>query len=160
MTFGFSYIGLLYLLMLFIPNGLWSRNKPIDYETHAAHENKLLVFLERAGELLVTCLALIFADFNIREPSPWSLWLLASFVLMLLYEAYWIRYFRSGKTLRDFYSSLLGIPVAGATLPVAAFFLLGIYGKNPFLLLATAILGIGHIGIHLNHWKEIQQGRS
>ena len=58
--------------------------------------------------------------------------------------------------MKDMYSSLLGIPVAGATLPVTAFLLLGIYGKNIFLLVSTVILGIGHIGIHLNHRKEIK----
>lgn len=158
MTFGFSYIGLLYLLMLFIPNGLWARNKPAGYESQAARENKILVGMERIGEILVTGFSLVFSDFNIREPSLWSLWLLASFALMLLYEVYWIRYFRSEKTLKDFYSSLAGIPVAGATLPAAAFLLLGIYGKNPFMLLAAVILGIGHIGIHLNHRKEIREG--
>ena len=55
----------------------------------------------------------------------------------------------------DFYSSFLGIPVAGASLPVTAFFFLGIYGANFFMLLATMILGIGHIGIHLAHKKEV-----
>jgi hypothetical protein len=28
--------------------------------------------------------------------------------------------------------------------------------RNPFLFVATIILGIGHIGIHLNHKKEIE----
>ncbi len=75
---------------------------------------------------------------------------------MFLYEIYWIKYFKSNKTMKDMYSSLLGIPVAGAILPVIAFFLLGIYVKNIFLIIATIILGIGHIGIHLNHRKEIK----
>lgn len=101
-----------------------------------------------------TCLALIFSDFNINSISYWSIVLLISFVLMLLYEIYWIRYFRSSKSMKDQYSSLLGIPVAGATLPVLSFLLLGIYGKNIFLIVSTVILGIGHIGIHLNHRKE------
>ena len=35
-----------------------------------------------------------------------------------------------------------------------AFLLLGVYGKNIFLIISTIILGIGHIGIHLNHKKE------
>jgi hypothetical protein len=30
---GFSYVGLIYLLMLWIPNTIWSKNKPIDYNT-------------------------------------------------------------------------------------------------------------------------------
>lgn len=74
---------------------------------------------------------------------------------MLLYELNWLRYFKSEKTVKDFYRSLLGIPVAGATLPVIAFLLLGVYGKNLLLIIAALILGIGHIGIHLNHKKEI-----
>lgn len=74
---------------------------------------------------------------------------------MVLYEIYWIKYFKSRKTMKDMYSSLLGIPVAGATLPVLAFFILGIYGNNILLIIATIILGIGHIGIHINHKKEV-----
>ena len=59
--------------------------------------------------------------------------------------------------MKDYYRDLLGIPVAGATLPVVAFFLLGIYGRNVFLIVAVVILGIGHIGIHLNHKKEADE---
>jgi len=155
MHFGFSYIGLIFLLMLMIPNIIWSKNKPENYYKYVGNESRILLIFERAGEVSVTCLALIFDDFNINSISAWSIILLLAFILMVLYEAFWIKYFRSSKTMRDFYSSLLGIPVAGATLPVAAFLLLGIYGKNIFLIAATVILGIGHIGIHLNHRKEL-----
>lgn len=75
---------------------------------------------------------------------------------MILYEIFWIRYFRSEKTMKDFYSGILGIPVAGATLPVLSFMLLAIYGKNILLGAAVVILGIGHIGIHLMHRVEIE----
>ena len=62
--------------------------------------------------------------------------------------------------------SILGIPVAGATLPVAAalliaiyegnlFLLIAIYEGNLFLLIAAIILSIGHIGIHWQHRKEL-----
>ena len=152
--FGFSYIGFIFLLMLMIPNIIWSKNKPEYYDKYVKNENKVLLLFERIGEILVTCISLIFSDFNINKISFWSIILLIAFVTMSLYEIYWIRYFKSGKTMKDMYSSLLGIPVAGATLPVFAFLLLGIYGKNAFLIIATIILGIGHIGIHLNHRKE------
>lgn len=152
--FGFSYIGLIFLLMLFIPNIIWSKNKPKSYEKYVKNENKILLTFERIGEIAVTCLSLIFVDFNINEISTWSAVLLTAFILMVLYEIYWLRYFKSSKTMKDMYSSLLGIPVAGATLPVLSFLLLGIYGKNLFLIVSTVILGIGHIGIHLNHRKE------
>lgn len=155
MQFGFSYIGLIFLLMLMVPNLVWAKNKPRDYESYAEKENKVLLTLERAGEMLVTCTALIFSDFNIKKTGFWSLWLVFACALMVLYEIYWIRYFRSERTMQDMYSSLCGVPVAGATLPVCAFFLLGVYGKNICMILSVVILGIGHIGIHLNHRKEI-----
>ena len=156
--FGFSYVGLIYLFMLFIPNIIWTRNQPKDYEEYVKNENKILKIIERIGEVLVCGCVLIFSDFNIRFNSMWCLWLLISFGLMLLYEVYWIRYFRSEKNMSDFYRSLCGIPVAGATLPVCAFILLGVYGCNIFLIVSTIILGIGHIGIHWRHYKEISEG--
>ena len=155
MNFGFSYVGLLFLLMLFVPNLLWVKHRPQGYDACVGHENRVLVVLERIGEVCVTALSLIFSDFNWHGLSAWALWLVAAAVLMLLYEGYWIRYFRSAKTMRDFYGSFLGIPVAGATLPVAAFLMLAVYGKNAPLFAAAVLLGIGHIGIHLQHRKEI-----
>lgn len=152
--FGFSYVGFLYLIMLFVPNILWAKNKPEGYDKHVGRENQFLLALERIGEVLVSVSVLIFSDFNIRR-TYWCIWLAVSFVSMLCYEVYWVRYFKSKRTMKDFYSSFCGIPVAGATLPVCAFFLLGIYGCNVFLLISVIILGIGHIGIHLQHRAQI-----
>ncbi|MBR4253533.1 MAG: hypothetical protein IKQ16_00415 [Lentisphaeria bacterium] len=159
MNFGFSYVGLIYLVMLTIPNLIWAGNKPKNYGRYAGRENRALLALERIGEVLVSAIALVFSDFNLRPWSAWCLWLVLSFVPMLLYEAFWVRYFRSERTMRDFYRDFAGIPVAGATLPVTGFFLLGIYGKNIPMLIATVILGIGHIGIHLAHAKEEKKSR-
>lgn len=156
MHFGFSYTGVIFLLMLFIPNIIWSKNIPKDYDKYVKNENKILQILERIGEASSSFLVLIFKDFNIEHISFWSIILLLAFLLMILYELYWIRYFKSKKTMKDMYSSIIGIPVAGATLPVFAIFLIGIYGKNIFLIISSIILGIGHIGIHLNHKKEIK----
>lgn len=155
--FGFSYVGLFYIVMLMVPNIIWAKFKPKDYEKYAPNENKVLAAFERTGEVLVTTLALIFSDFNFHPGTftdPWSLFLAASFILMVMYELYWIRYFKSERTMKDQYRSFCGVPVAGATLPVAAFLLLGIYGKNIFLVISVIILGIGHIGIHLAHKKD------
>ena len=151
---GFSYIGLVFLLLLFIPNIIWTRKMPQGYT--AEQENKVLLFFERTGEALTCCCALLFSDFNVHEWSAWSWWLAAAFWCMAMYELWWIRYFRSNRELADFYSSFFGIPVAGATLPVIAFFLLGIYGKVVWMLISVIILGIGHIGIHMQHKKEIK----
>jgi hypothetical protein len=150
---GFSYVGLIYLLMLFIPNMLWTKNKPVEYDSIVKDESKILLLFERIGQVLVTSCALIFVDFNISTFTSWSLWLVISFSLMMLYEICWIKYFKSSKLMKDFYGSFLGIPVPLASLPVMGFLLLGIYGKVIWLIISVIVLGIGHIGIHLQHQK-------
>jgi len=152
--FGLSCTGLVFLAFLFVPNLFWTKHLPQGYS--AEGESRFLRTLEGIGQVLVCAVALCFTDFN---PRPWtarSLWLVLADVLMILYEVWWIRYFLGPKTLADFYSSLFGIPVAGATLPVLAFFCLGLYGRNLWMLLAVAVLGVGHIGIHLQHRRALR----
>ncbi len=154
--FGFSYIGLIYMLMIQIPNIMWARQKPEGYDPSG--ENKVLLIFERVGQALCTAAILLFSDTNPHGWEPWLLWFAASALLMLLYEGFWIRYFRGGHTLRDFYRPLLGVPAPGATLPVAAFLLLGIYGRLVWLIVASIILSIGHIGIHIEHIQKMKAG--
>lgn len=152
---GFSYIGLVYLFMLFIPKIIWSKNQPVD--SNDIKENKILLLFERVGQVLCTFSVLIFSDFNIQKLSIWSLWLVVSFLLMLLYEICWIRYFQKQHTEENFYRSFCYIPIPLASLPVIAFLLLGIYGKVILFIISTIILGIGHIGIHIQHLKGIKE---
>lgn len=162
-TFGFGYMGLIFLLMMFIPNIIFSRNLPENYMAYAKQENKFLQVIEKIGEVAVTFVAVIFTDFNpfVKKLDGFiifplsNLYLVLAFVLMVLYEIYWIRYFKSNHTMKDFYADILGIPLAGATLPVITFLILGIFGKNLAMIIAAIILGIGHIGIHYQHYKKI-----
>ena len=152
MAWHISYIGIIFLLMLFIPNFLWSKRMPKDYEKYAKNENKVLLILERIGQVLVT----FFALFTTAKCGSkwWIIWLIVAAVLMVLYEVFWISYFKSERRMKDFYRSMLGIPLPGATLPVLACALLSIYEGHPILFVSVLILGIGHIGIHWNHFKE------
>ena len=93
MHFGFSYVGLVFLVMLMVPNIIWTKNQPLNYEKYVVNENKYLLLLERIGEVLVSCIVLIFSDFNIKPWSAWEWWLVGAFFLMILYEIYWVRYF-------------------------------------------------------------------
>lgn len=152
--FGFSYVGFVFLLMLIVPNLIWTKNQPKGYDFK--DENKVLLVFERVGQVGITGTSLVFSDFNIHDWSVWSFWLIAAFVLMILYECWWICYFKSNRTWKDFYSSFYGLPVAGAILPVVAFFFLGLYGRVIWLIVSVIIFGIGHIGIHLQHRREMQ----
>ena len=143
------------MLMLQIPNFMWARKKPSGYDPSG--ENKTLLVIERAGQVLCTASILLFTDYEPRSLEPWTAWFIASAALMLLYEFYWVRYFRSKQTVNDFYRPFFGVPAPGATLPVVAFLLLGVYGKVIWLIVSSVILGVGHIGIHLQHIKELKQ---
>ncbi|WP_407413520.1 hypothetical protein [Methanobrevibacter sp.] len=153
MNFGFSYIALIFLIMLFVPNIIWAKNKPEDYDAYSKDENRILTIIERIGQVLIIC-SIFFADDIIF--TPWILMLILAFIFMILYELYWIKYFRSPKTMKDMYSNFLGIPVAGATLPVLAFLFLGIYKMNFFLIFSVLVLAIGHIGIHLDYARRLK----
>lgn len=154
MQFGFSIVGVAFLAMLFVPNIRWAKNQPQGYDEIASHENKTLLALERAGQVLTTTSAVVFVcpqGFSL----PWLLWLLAAILLMVLYEIAWVRYFKDGERLDGMYQPLGPIPVPIASLPVAAFLLLGIWYQSPIAAISAVILGIGHIGIHLGHLREL-----
>lgn len=155
MHLGFSYVGLIMLLMLFIPNFIWTRNQPKGYEEFEKKENKILLMFERVGQFIVTPCAVIFSDFN---PKGWNWWcwvLVLAFLNLVVYDIAWVRYFKSEKTMKDFYKSFLGMPLALATYPVIAFYLLGVFGGNILMIFGAFILGIGHIGIHAQHAREV-----
>lgn len=162
---GFCVTGVVFLLMLFIPNIIWVRGaRPAGYDESAKKENKILLTLERVGEVLISVSLVMFKALDPKVLVlggvffEWRLliWIAAA-VLMILYECYWIRYFRSPRTMGDFYASFAGFPVAGATLPVVACLLLGIYSGNAIVICVSVILGVGHIGIHLEHKKEAER---
>ena len=162
---GFCITGTVFLIMLFVPNIIWAKKgKPAGYDEAAKRENKVLLAAERVGEAAVSVSLLIFTAIEPRVMMlpeglyfEWTmiLWITAA-VLMIMYECYWIRYFHSPKTMKDLYSSFAGAPVAGASLPVLAVLLLGLYSGNLVIIGASVVLGIGHIGIHIMHRRELQ----
>jgi len=155
MCFGFSYIGLTWLIMLFVPNFIWTKNKPQAYEEYSRNENKALLVFERVGEFIVTAVVLVFSDFNFKGWNFWLIVLGISSLFMILYDIAWVRYFKSRHLMKDFYRGFCGMPLALATYPVFAFLLLGIYGGNILMCLGSIILGVGHIGIHAQHAREV-----
>ena len=162
-SFGFGYVGLIFLLMLFIPNIIWMKFKPIGYENYVQKENKVLGIFEKIGEAGAVVLLLFFTDCNFKvfkiksdlNVSFLDFYLILVLILMIFYEIYWIRYFRSSRTMKDFYRGIIGIPLAGAVIPVLSVFILGVYSRNIAIIAVAVILGIGHIGIHYGHSKEI-----
>ena len=48
--------------MLFVPNIIWAKNKPLDYEKYSNNENRTLSLIEKIGQVSVVLFSLIFAD--------------------------------------------------------------------------------------------------
>jgi hypothetical protein len=153
-TLGFSYIGLLFLCCLFIPNIFYGFHQPTD--NIKIEENKILLAFERTGQVLCTVLLLIFDDLNIHKLDLWAVWLGAAFLLMVFYLLCWGRYFLGDHLSKDFLKPFLGVPLPLAVLPVAAVLLLSVYGKVLWLGVSAVILGIGHIGITAQHWAAVK----
>ena len=99
MHFGFSYVGLIFLVMLFVPNIIWAKHQPQGYDRYAKNENKILLALERAGEVLVTALVLIFSDFNVQGFGSRLIWLAAALILFIIFMIYVIRAYNFGNAM-------------------------------------------------------------
>lgn len=154
--FGFSYIGLSFLLLLLIPNIIWSKHQPKNDAQYVKQENRYLRILERIGEVVISCLLVICKNFHIPQSSVGIILLVLSYMCMVFYEICWIRYFKSPKTMSHFYRPFMKLPIPLAILPIFAFVMLGLYGANMYLIIATLVFGIGHIGIHLQHYRQIK----
>lgn len=160
---GFSVMGLVFLLLLFIPNIIFGITITDEVKASMQEENKILLFMERVGEALVTVSLVIFPAINPRLLYKRNIclfwanrfeWFVLAMIFMAIYEAYWIRYFISKKTVNDFYYSMLGMPLSGASLPCAAVIALSIYSGNLVILAAGLFLSIGHIGIHYTNYRR------
>ncbi len=155
LPYGFrvTWVGVLFLALLLAPNLLSARRLPANHGEFK--ESRVLQALERIGQVVLVT-GLLCWPFPSPAMELWSLWLAAALVLMALYEAWWVKYFHGPATEARLCSGLLGIPLAGATLPVAAFLLLGAYGRSLALILAALVFGAGHIGVHWQHYLSVR----
>lgn len=56
-------------ISLFVPNIIWTKNKPSGYEESAKKENKVLLIFERVGQALVTVLVFYLKLFRQTRDS-------------------------------------------------------------------------------------------
>lgn len=154
MTFGFSYVGCIFILLLFVPNIIFMKHRPKDYADYSAREDKILHLLERTGEVGITMLLPVTKNFNLRL-TPWIVWLIAALGLMICYEVWWSRYFGGEPTYERLLSGFWKIPLAGAVLPSAGLILLAVYGKSPQFALFALPFAYAHILIFMRHKKDL-----
>lgn len=159
MDFGFSYIGCIFLLMLYVPNVISIKRLSDGWRQLQEKEDRILHLLERVGEVGLTMLLPVTKNLNVKL-NLWLIWLAAAFAVMVLYEIWWYRYFKSRRRAEDLLSGMFSVPVAGASLPAIALALLAIYGKSLHVMLFVIPFAVGHIKIFLQHKKELEDKES
>jgi hypothetical protein len=75
---------------------------------------------------------------------------------LALYYAGWIRYLVLGRAEELLYSSLLGIPLPMAVMPVIYFLSASVLLGSIWLMLAAVMLGAGHISVTWHHSRSIE----
>lgn len=159
---GFSFTGMLCLVMFIIPKLLWekkSRAEGFKINTR----NKVLSVMAQFGQVAVIVVLLVFksSDPYIRllEEGIYFDWKIiiwvTALVAMNLYLVRGIVCVCSKKKRRDLYSFFAGFPVAGALMPAISAFLLGLYSMNLILMAVSVIWGTGFIGTRINRLRKV-----
>ncbi len=87
-NFSFSSLGVLFLLLVLIPNACWCFKKPKD--DTAERENRWLQTCEQLGQVLTTIALLIDGNLNWHGWSNRCWWLILASCFILLYEWFWV----------------------------------------------------------------------
>lgn len=156
--YRFSPLGVAYLCLLFIPNILWARRQRASPKVAAARESPVLALFERVGQAMTTMAAVVEPAARHAGPARVMclMCLMVSIVAIALYEVAWLQYFRAPIGSASIYSKLGPIPQPLAILPVLGFSLLALYQEHWVLVVSVLTLGVGHIGIHVVHARELR----
>ena len=71
-----------------------------------------------------------------------------------LYYAGWLRYMRRGRSFALLFQPMVGIPLPLAVAPIVYFYAAAIVLHSWWLLLATALLTIGHLSVSNLSWQD------
>lgn len=151
-SFGFSWVGLAFVLCLLGPNlCYYFLMRPKD-EVKIQPDMRLLV-AERLGQGLCVFCLLFFRNYDYAFGQGWPWWGVAAVFFMALYLAGWLRYFMGKGRFADTLRPFLGVPIPLAVFPVLAILFMGVYGQVLWLILSALVLGVGHIGNAWQLWK-------
>ncbi|WP_400243569.1 hypothetical protein AB3U99_20420 [Niallia sp. JL1B1071] len=147
MSFSLSPIGFVLAIGLLLPNILFIIFfSPKNIPSKTRSTPFIFIFLERIGQ--IGCLFLLSITTN---PVKFiDVWLILSFLCLLLYYLLWIRYVRNDRDYRFLTKSFLFMPIPLALLPCCIFFAIAIWGHSIWLGIAAIIFAIGHLKVSLD----------
>lgn len=151
---GFSFIGLLIAIFIFFPNILFVIFPPKNIPDNLKDAGYIFTLLERIGQ--VGCLVILtMSNDNFKNISI-NIWFALMAICIIFYYGLWIRYVIKGHEFSLAFKPLMFIPIPMAVFPVFAFGFAALWGKSIYLIVAVAILAIGHFVNSWNTYKFIK----
>jgi len=146
---GFSYIGLIIVTVVLLPNLLFVIFPPKNIPNGLQDVHLFFTIIERIGMiafiviLLTSNVSFINLDFN--------LFLLLMILCIVIYYALWLRYVLKGQDFSLLFTPLLFIPIPMAIFPVCYFLFVSFWINSIYLAIVTLIFTIGHF---VNSWNS------
>lgn len=148
----FSIYGLIALILIFIPNLVFAKKE------HQAKVDDIdtcdfwVCFIE-----MIARLAMIATMILLRKPLLHFGFAIAAAVVLLLYYAAWIRYYKQGAYYPEIYTeNFLGIPIPMTLFSVAYYILISLWTCNLVALCASMIFGVCHISNAIVARKDLR----
>ena len=154
---GFSFIGLIITLSIFIVNLTVLFVPPKNIPPDLGGGSIFITILERIGQAGCVIIPVLsknaFADINL------NIWAVLIIFCVLIYYALWIRYIIGKGEFYLLFKPLLFIPVPMAIFPVLAFLLTAMLSTSVLLFIAVICLAVGHIANSLHTYKFLERFR-
>jgi hypothetical protein len=145
---------LIITILVLIPNIFFALKKPVNKPANLPKEPLILTIIENIGRYGVFIIPLFY---KIDVSGVFEKIAAAVMGLMLLlYYACWIRYFRNGSDFKRMFLPFIKIPVPLAISPVLYFMLSSIILHSFPMLIFSLLLAIGHIPISWQQYKHIE----
>lgn len=153
--FGFSWIGVVFLAVFFLPNMIRMAKTRSAYPPESV--NMRSAGLERLGIVLMCAAAITCAPLQLSTDMPHPELLIGATVIAAGYLIWWFWSAAKRKSEKD-EPSCGGVPLPGALAATCAFLLLGFYAQDLLLIVCTLFFTIGDIGVR-RELKQTQMSR-
>ncbi|OCL26276.1 hypothetical protein U472_09705 [Orenia metallireducens] len=145
----FSYIGLIMVTVVLLPNLLFVIFPPKNIPNGLQDVHLFFTIIERIGIIAFIVILLTsnvsFINLNI------NLFLLLMILCIVVYYSLWLRYVLKGQDFSLLFTPLLFIPIPMAIFPVSYFLFASFWINSIYLAITTLIFAIGHF---VNSWNS------
>lgn len=152
---GFSIIGTIIAIAIFIPNLLMIKFPPNNAPKDLKDAGIIFTVLERIGQ--VGCILILVISKTNFEKLTINIWAVFMGSCLLIYYFLWARYVVKGQEYNLLWEPLSFIPIPMAVFPVGVFLFAAILGKSIWLVILVVFLGIGHFANSWHSYKELKK---